>query len=396
MGHLLENLTQFARLLRSLGLAIPAGSTIEAARAVQCIDIGKREEFRFALRAVLIRRAEDLQVFDRAFRAFWSKPSGTSTKLDLRPLGSERRFGDPVVEMESLGAAPDDTGGEGEELLERVRISTYSDIEILREKDFKNLTAEETAQAVRLLQDLRWRPAPRRTKRWSPGAGSAPDTRKLLGRLARREDDPAAPPTKARKAAPRRLVLICDISGSMERYTRMLLWFACSLTGSLGRVESFVFATRLTRITGRLRRSPASNPLREVSRLVPDWSGGTRIGETLRAFNMQWARRVLGSGAVVLVVSDGWDRGDPEVMRQEVSRLRRSCHRLVWLSPLLGSPEYKPLTRGLQAALPYVDDFLPVHNLASLDRLAAHLNKLPASTGSRTNGAGASSSAMVC
>ncbi len=388
MGHLLENLTQFARLLRSLGLSIPAGGSIEAARAAQYIDIGRRDEFRFALRTVLVRRAEDLQLFDKAFSAFWNKPSGTSTKLDLRPLGSERRFGDPVVEMESLAASPDKTGQDGQELLERVRISTYSDLEILREKDFKTLTTEETDQVIRLLRDLRWRPAPRRTKRWVAGPGTLPDMRKLLAKLARREADPAALPTRERKAQPRRLVLLCDISGSMERYTRMLLWFACCLTGSLGRVESFVFATRLTRITKKLRNRSPSNPLREIGRLVPDWSGGTRIGETLRTFNVLWARRVLGNGAVVLIVSDGWDRGDPEVMRREVSRLRRSCHRLVWLSPLLGSAEYRPLTRGLQAALPYVDDFLPAHNLASLDRLAEHLNRLPAASPSRMSGLG--------
>ena len=386
MGHLLENLTQFARLLRSLGLSVPAGSTIEAARAVQYVNIGKKDEFRFALRTVLVRRAEDIQVFDTAFRTFWSKPTGTSTKLDLRPLGSERRIGDPVVEMESLsgtsGTAPQDS----EARLERVQIATYSDREILREKDFKKLTAEETAQAVRLLRELRWRPAPRKTKRWILGPGTSPDLRKLLAKFARREADPVAPPTRTRKSAPRRLVLLCDISGSMERYTRMLLWFACCLTGNLDRVESFVFGTRLTRITKKLRGQRGSDPLREIARLVPDWSGGTRIGETLRAFNMKWSRRVLGNGAVVLVVSDGWDRGDPEIMRREVSRLQRSCHRLVWLSPLLGSPEYRPLTRGLQAALPYVDDFLPVHNLASLDRLAAHLNKLPAESRSHSRG----------
>lgn len=378
MGHLLENLTHFARLLRSLGLTVPAGSTIEAARAVQHIKIGRKDEFRFALRTVLVRRAEDLQVFDAAFRTFWSKPSGTGTKLDLRPLGSERRIGDPVVEMESLAGASDNPSEDAQSHLERIQISTYSDREVLREKDFKNLTSEEMSQAVQMLKELRWRPAPRKTKRWIPGRGVAPDRRKLLARLMRREVDPDPPPTRARKPAPRRLVLLCDISGSMDRYTRMLLWFACCLTGNLGRVESFVFATRLTRITKKLRGRHGRNPLREISRLVPDWSGGTRIGETLRAFNVHWARRVLGNGAVVLVVSDGWDRGDPAAMRREVSRLRRSCHRLVWLSPLLGSPRYKPLTRGLRAALPFVDDFLPVHNLASLDRLAAHLNRLPA------------------
>ncbi len=388
MGHLLENLTQFARLLRSLGLAVPAGSTIDATRAAQHVDLGKRDEFRFALRAVLVRRAEDLQVFDRAFRAFWTKPAGTGTKLDLRPLGSERRFGDPVVEMESLGAGEDSSARERDERAERVRIATYSDREVLREKDFKNLSAEETAQAVRLLREMEWRPAPRTTKRWVPGRGAAPDLRRFLAACARPGAAGDKPPTKGRKAAPRRLVLLCDISGSMERYTRMLLWFACCLAGSLDRVEGFVFATRLTRITHKLRARHESNPFREIAQLVPDWSGGTRIGEALRAFNVQWARRVLGRSAVVLVVSDGWDRGDPAVARREVSRLSRSCHRLIWLSPLLGSPRYKPLTRGIRAVLPFVDDFLPVHNLASLDRLAAHLNSLPAESRTRRAGEG--------
>ena len=377
MGHLLENLTQFARLLRSLGLAVPAGSTVQAARAVQHIDIGSREDFRFALRTVLVQRAEDLQVFDRAFRVFWGRPSGTETKLDLRPLGSERRFGDPVVEMESLSGASDSGDEHGDTRLERVQIATYSDREVLRQKDFKKLTSDEMAQAVRLLRELKWQPAPRKTKRWMPGPGSTPDRRKLLARFARREADPTALPTRVRKSLPRRLVLLCDISGSMERYTRMLLWFACCLTGNLHRVESFLFATRLTRITKKLRGRRGGSPLREIARLVPDWSGGTRIGESIRAFNVHWARRALGRGAVVLMVSDGWDRGSPEALRTEISRLRRSCQRLIWLSPLLGSPAYRPLTRGLQAALPFVDDFLPVHNLASLDRLAAHLNSLP-------------------
>ena len=382
MGHLLENLTLFARLLRSAGLAVPAGSTLAAARALTHIEIGQREDFRLALRSVLVSRAEDLPVFDQAFRRFWGRPSGTSTKLDLRPLGSERRFGDPVVEMESLSGTTPPGGHASDAALERVQISTYSDREVLREKDFKRLTAEEVAQAVDMLRELRWRPAPRLTKRWQRGGEDAPDVRALLGRLARREIDPRKLPTRSPRSSPRRLVLLCDISGSMERYTRMLLWFACCLSGNLERVESFLFATRLTRITKKLRGRRGSNPLQEVARLVPDWSGGTRIGDALRTFNVDWARRVLGRGSVVLVVSDGWDRGEPEELRREISRLQRSCHRLIWLSPLLGDPAYEPLTRGLQAALPYVDDFLPAHNLASLENLAERLNSLdPSSRG---------------
>ena len=158
----------------------------------------------------------------------------------------------------------------------------------------------------------------------------------------------------------------------------MLLHFIHSLAGGLDRVEAFVFATRLTRITRELLRGGAGDRLPKLPRKVPDWAGGTRIGEALRSFNVRWARRVLAHGPVVLLISDGWDRGDPEELRREMGRLQRSCYRLIWLNPLLGSQEYQPLTRGMQAALPFIDDFLPVHNLASLESLAEHLNQLPA------------------
>jgi uncharacterized protein with von Willebrand factor type A (vWA) domain len=173
------------------------------------------------------------------------------------------------------------------------------------------------------------------------------------------------------------LIIIADISGSMERYTRLLLHFIYSLTTGLDQpVESFVFSTRLTRITRQLRDRNVDRALREVSAAVPDWSGGTRIGEALKAFNFDWGRRVLGQGAVVLLISDGWDRGDADLLRTEMARLQRTCRRLIWLNPLLGSPQYEPLTRGMQAALPYLDDFLPVHNLASLEDLARRLSAL--------------------
>jgi hypothetical protein len=163
----------------------------------------------------------------------------------------------------------------------------------------------------------------------------------------------------------------------MERYTRLLLHFLYGLTQGLGqRVEGFAFGTRLTRLSPHLRDRDIERALAGVSAAVVDWSGGTRIGESLRSFNYEWARRVLGGGAVVLIISDGWDRGEPDLLAKEMDRLQRSCHRLVWLNPLLGSPEYEPLTRGMQAALPFVDDFLPVHNLASLESLARHLERL--------------------
>ncbi len=376
MSHLLGNIVQFARLLRSAGMAVAPGATVEGARAAQLVGVERKDDLRFALRSALVRRPEDIELFDRAFRKFFGPFSGTSTKLDLRPLGADRRLGDPIVEMESLRSPTEGGPKEGDRSTERVRIATYSDREVLRQKDFKALSDEETEQAVRLLRELAWRPAPRRTRRWVPGEGTAPDPRKLIGRIARRPLHPELPPTRRRKLSPRRLVLLCDISGSMERYSRMLLWFACCLGGVVGRLEAFLFATRLTRITHKVSSGRLTNPMREIARIVPDWSGGTRIGDALRAFNVDWARRVLAQGAVVMIVSDGWDRGEPAALAREVSRLQRSCHRLIWLSPLLGDPRYRPLTRGLRAALPFVDDFLPAHNLASIEGLAKRLNAL--------------------
>jgi uncharacterized protein with von Willebrand factor type A (vWA) domain len=185
-------------------------------------------------------------------------------------------------------------------------------------------------------------------------------------------------PRRARRLAPRPIVVLADVSGSMERYARVLVHFAYGLAHGDARVETFLFATRLTRVTRRLRSRRGSGALAGLARDVQDWGGGTRIGEALRAFNRQWARRVMRNGPVVLIVSDGWDRGDPALLARELARLHRSCRRLIWLNPLLGSPAYEPLTRGMRAALGHVDDFLPAHNLESLDGLARHLHTLSA------------------
>jgi uncharacterized protein with von Willebrand factor type A (vWA) domain len=179
--------------------------------------------------------------------------------------------------------------------------------------------------------------------------------------------------TRVEKARP--IVILADVSGSMERYSRMLLHFVWGLTRGARRVESFLFATRLTRVTRLIVERGTALALKQVSRSVDDWGGGTRIGEALRAFNLHWARRVMRNGPVVLIVSDGWDRGDPDLLSRELARVRRSCRRLVWLNPLLGSANYEPLTRGMIAALRHVDDFLPVHNLVSLEQLAERLRE---------------------
>ena len=183
-------------------------------------------------------------------------------------------------------------------------------------------------------------------------------------------------PRRVRRIRSRPLVLLCDVSGSMEQYSRMLLHFAYALMSRHHRVEAFLFSTRLTRITTQLRQHSPEHAIAAVSRSVQDWSGGTRIGEAIKEFHGRWARRALNGGAVVLLISDGWDRGDPAELRDQIARLQRRCHRLIWLNPLIGTDDYAPLTRGLQAALPFVDDFLPSRTLMNLAGLASHLNNL--------------------
>ena len=249
--------------------------------------------------------------------------------------------------------------------------------EILRQKDFSDLSADELEAVRRMMAAMVWQLGERRTRRKRFGQGAQPDLRRLIRRNLRYGGELLDWPTREAKYKPRPLIVIADISGSMERYSRLLLHFVYSLSAGLEqKVEAFVFSTRLTRITHPLRDKDIDRALHNVSGLIHDWAGGTRIGEAMKTFNYEWGRRVLGRGAIVLIISDGWDRGVPALAAREMARLQRTCYRLIWLNPLLGSPEYEPLTRGMQACLPYVDDFLPVHNLASLEDLAEHLATL--------------------
>jgi hypothetical protein len=248
--------------------------------------------------------------------------------------------------------------------------SAYSAVGVSRTKDFADFTPGEMEEARRLLSELPWRLGLRRTRRWERAAGSNVDLRPML-RQSLMRGELLDLTYKRRRRAPRPIVVIADVSGSMERYSRILLHFVAGLASHARHAEAFVFSTRLTRITRQLARS--HSPLTEVLRDVSDWGGGTRIGEALHTFNTRWARRVMRNGPVLLMVSDGWDRGDPALLAREMARVRRSCRRVIWLNPLLGSANYEPLTRGMQAALPHVDDFLPVHNIASLAQLASVL-----------------------
>ena len=239
----------------------------------------------------------------------------------------------------------------------------------------RTLLAAELLAAEAVLAKLGWELGVRRTRRWSAGSSGVVDLRRIVGRNMRHGGELVSVPLRQRQEKARPIVVLADVSGSMERYSRMLLHFVWGLTRGARRVESFLFATRLTRVTRLIAERGTADALTKVSRSVQDWGGGTRIGEALRAFNVHWLRRVMSNGPVVVIVSDGWDRGDPELLTREIARVRRSCRRLIWLNPLLGSASYEPLTRGMIAALPYVDDFRPVHNLVSLEQLAEGLQE---------------------
>jgi uncharacterized protein len=246
------------------------------------------------------------------------------------------------------------------------RLYTWSDVARLADKDFAQFTASEIALARAAFEHLAWTHGERRTHRWIPGPGSQVDVRRALRRSLRTGGEVLRLFRRQRRIRLRSIVLLCDISGSMERYSRMLLQFAHGLARRDRRLEAFLFSTRLTRVTAEITGRPLDDAVAAVSRVVPDWYGGTRIGDAIREFHQRWRRRVLHGGPVVLLISDGWDRGDPHVLRREIARLQRSCHRLVWLNPLIGTPGYAPLTRGLQCALPFVDDFLPARTLNNL------------------------------
>ena len=371
MSHLLENLLVFGRLLRTLGLEVHMGRMLDVVQALHHVDLGERDEVYHTCRALLVHRREDLAVFDRAFEAFWRARRGIA--IDAATIAAEGLDAETSETappgMQMVGDAVDGQSSAG-------TLRTWSATASLADRDFATFTADEIALARAALERLDWNPGERRTRRWVAGRGPRLDLRRALAQSVRTGGEVVKLPTRRRRLRPRPIVLLCDVSGSMERYSRMLLHFAHALRRRHRRVEAFLFSTRLTRITLELRARGLDAAVSDVARAVPDWSGGTRIGEALRELHQRWMRRVLHGGPVVILISDGWDRGDPDVLRHQVARLQRSCHRLVWLNPLIGTADYAPLTRGLQAALPFVDDFLPARTLTNLADLAVHLARL--------------------
>ena len=374
---LLPRLGAFARLLHDAGLEAGPRRLTDATRALGVIDLKRRDDFHNALRSVFVSRKEDIPTFEAAFDLFWSPPDPRASaglipgRTRSLPLSPERAR----IWANALGLNTSQMSREQEPQEFPASSSGYSAEELLRHKDFEEMTWQETEQVRRLLEQAPWRVAERRTRRLRPSRAGSIDLRRSARHAIRSSGELMTLFRRKPRVRRRPLVLICDVSGSMERYSRLLMIFAHAIARRED-LEAFVFSTRLTRITRLLRHRDLDRALDLVSKGVHDFSGGTRIGDALGEFNRRWARRVLGHGAVVLIVSDGWDRGDPRELVAELIHLRRSSHRLIWLNPLLGSRGYEPLTRGMAAALPHCDDFLAAHNVAALEDLGSLLASL--------------------
>lgn len=377
-----DHIIAFGRVLRRAGLDIGSAQIMDALRAVDVVGIERRADVYQALFGTFVLRRSDVEVFDQAFHLFWRAPSELAELLQMalpstgssEPDGPRRRIQEALQEKTDVPPPPPSEETDDREV--EVTVS-YTDREKLREKDFADFSAEEMARAKEMMRSMRWPIEPRAVRRRTPRSGGrALDIRGTIRRGLRRHGEFLDLQFRGPKTKPRPVVVLCDISGSMEAYSRMLLHFLHAITNGMRRVESFVFGTRLTRITRHLRQRDVDDALQEVSERVEDWSGGTRIGETLKEFNYEWLRRVLPSGGVVMIISDGCDRGDTDLLAHEMERLARNCHRLLWLNPLLRYDQYEPRTQGMQAALPHVDDFLPVHNLESLRQVGRTLTDL--------------------
>jgi uncharacterized protein with von Willebrand factor type A (vWA) domain len=367
---LTRNWLHFGAMLRGLGFDAGPARMLPFLQTLTVIDLRRPDDLRTAVHAHFGRRREELPVLDRALVAFLRAEARAADGSPSDEAETER--GEPLTLMGRQLKVLDDDSEEAEGSEEQ-EVASYSQAEVLRQRDFDTLTEAEMAEVRRLIRLMRLPAGLTRSRRARAGGHDELDIRRLLRRSMRFGGELLVFSWKSPRLRPRPLVLLCDISGSMERYTRLLLNFAYALKNASTRVEAFVFATRLTRITRLLRSHDVDTALNRVTASVDDWSGGTRIGEAIESFNRRYARRVLGHGATVAIISDGWDRGDAAQMRHAIARLQRSCHRLIWMNPLMGAPGYEPLTLGLQAALPFVDDFLPAHNLANLEALGALL-----------------------
>ena len=381
-GALALNVMHFARVLRAAGLPVGTAAVIDALRALTVIDITKREDFKACLRAVLIGRHEHEGLFEEAFRLFFRDPFGAEQAMAmLLPRAPPDDSGPEVTQRVADALRPavkEQANQEAEELLEIEAALDFSDREALRTKDFDAMTAEEIRRAREAVARMRFFVEPVPTRRTRPSARGAVDLRATL-RAALRGGGHSIPlQYRSRRELPPPVCVLCDISGSMGRYTEMLLRFLHVLVNERERVQAFLFGTRLTNVTRALRHRDVDVALKKTGADVTDWAGGTRIGASLDEFNRRWSRRVLGQGAIVLLITDGLDREGADGVSEAAERLHKSCRRLVWLNPLLRYAGFEPKATGIKALLPHVDDLRPVHNLESLEQLALALGGGPA------------------
>jgi uncharacterized protein with von Willebrand factor type A (vWA) domain len=366
LGHVVT----FGRVLHEAGLEIGPGRVADSLRALDAVDLARQEDVYFALRQTLVSRQDELDLFDRAFGAWFLRAPVLPPVRSRSGAEVETRVGqaptDRLRRREEEGEQEDETG-------DPLELGASAQ-ELLRDKDFSELTGDELRRLRELIARIaRTRPQRHSRRRTVAAHGDMLDVRRMIRRSLRTGGDPLDRPLRTRKEVPRKLVVLCDVSGSMDSYARALLLFLHAVVGTGRGVEAFAFGTRLSRLTPDLATRDPDAALARCTEAVVDWGGGTRIGASLREFNETWGRRALSRGAIVLIVSDGWEREDPELVGREMAKLARAAYAIVWVNPLKGNPQYQPLAGGMRAALPYVDRFLPGHNLRSLEELAAVL-----------------------
>ncbi|MYZ47489.1 vWA domain-containing protein [Propylenella binzhouense] len=377
-GRIADNIVHFARALRKAGLPVGPGATVDAIRAVEAAGIGSREDFYWALHAVFVKKREHRAVFEQAFAIFWRR-RGLLDKLIAmmsptappKPAAPEKPKPGAARVQEAL--APDRAPlREEPETIVDARF-TLSNRELLQAKDFAQMSAAELAEARRLISRLAMPDDRLRVRRLKAAARGAFDPRATMRASLRLGGSMILPRFKAPDEIAPPIVALCDISGSMSDYSRVLLHFLHALS-ERRRVGSFVFGTRLTNVTRQLRLKDVDEALAGCSEAVADWSGGTRIAAAIHSFNLNWSRRVLGQGAVVLLITDGLERDADADLGREMDRLHRSCRRLIWLNPLLRFSGFEAKAGGIRAMLPHVDEFRPAHSLNAIADIVAALN----------------------
>jgi uncharacterized protein with von Willebrand factor type A (vWA) domain len=380
-GKLAENVMHFARVLRSAGLPVGPGKVLDALAALGIAGVDRRDDFYWTLAAVFVDRREQFEIFDQAFHIFWRDPKLLERVMSLFLPQVQGRVQDDQPEMSNRLAEallPREKPGESPEAPQEIELDatfTVSEREVLQRADFESMTNEELAQAKKLIASLRL-PIPEvRTRRLVADArGRRVDLRATLRASLRAGADIIPLRRRSQESRHPPLVVLCDISGSMSRYSRMFLHFLHAVTNDRDRVHTFVYGTRLTNITRHLRHRDVDVALAGVAAAVADWSGGTRIGASIKEFNLRWSRRVLGQNAVVLLITDGLDRDLGKDLGPEMERLHKSCRKLIWLNPLLRYEGFEPRPLGVRVMLPHVDAFLPAHNIDSLIALGRALS----------------------